>query len=104
MKAGRDYKATLIERLKDPKEAESYLNAALEDGNPKVFLIALRDGAAAYGNMSSFAKQCKIHRASLYRITSCLGNPRIENVMKLIDCIGLHFRIERKPQSKAAHT
>jgi len=41
-KASRAYKATLLEGLKDPKEAAEYLNAALEEIEPELFLLALR--------------------------------------------------------------
>ena len=42
-KASRPYKQSLLEDLKDPQEAAAYLTAALEDGSPDVFLLALRD-------------------------------------------------------------
>lgn len=42
------YKKNLIERLKKPKEAVAYLNAALAD-DIRVFLIALRDVTEALG-------------------------------------------------------
>jgi probable addiction module antidote protein len=103
MKAGRDYKESLIGRLKKSKEAEAYLNAALEDGNPKVFFLALRDVAAAQGNMSEFAKKCNLHRASLYKMTSKTGNPSMESVMNLIQCIGLSLKIEIKQHDKLSH-
>ena len=48
-KASRPYKESLLEDLKDPKEAAEYLTAALEDGSPDVFLLALRDVAEAHG-------------------------------------------------------
>ena len=42
MKKFRNYRH-LFKRLQDPKAAAAYLNAALEDEDPKVFLIALKD-------------------------------------------------------------
>jgi len=95
MKATRDYKIGLLEDLKDPREAEAYLNAALEAGDAKTFLIALRDVAEAQGNMAALAKRCKIHRTSLYKMTSKRGNPSLDNVMKFIQCIGLHLKMEK---------
>ncbi len=95
MKPYRDYRQDLKKELKDPKEAIGYLNAALEDGDPKVFLLALRDVAEAQGNMSRFAKKCRVHRGSIYRMTSKTGNPSIANVMRVIQCIGLHLKLER---------
>lgn len=37
------YQDHLLQRLQNPIEAAAYLNAALEDADPHVFLIALRD-------------------------------------------------------------
>lgn len=102
MKAARDYKEWLIQDLKDPKEAEAYLNAALEDPDPRVLLIALRDVAAAQGNMSAMAKRCGLHRTSLYRITSKRGNPSLESFLGLIRCLGLHLKLERRSRSRLA--
>ena len=45
----KNYQEELIEDLKDPSEAANYLNAALEDADPEVFLLALRDVAEAHG-------------------------------------------------------
>ena len=43
MAKSKSYQNNLIESLKDPTEAAEYLNAALEDGETEVFLLALRD-------------------------------------------------------------
>lgn len=95
MKPYREYSQDLKKELKKPKEAIGYLNAALEDGDPQVFLLALRDVAEAQGNMSHFAKKCKIPRASIYRMTSKTGNPSIANIIRVIQCLGLHFKLEQ---------
>lgn len=102
MKAGKEYKRSLWDRLKNKSEAEAYLNAALNDDDPRVFFIALRDVAASQGNMSLFAKQCQIHRASLYKMTSKNGNPSMESVMNLLKCIGLRIRLESKKHQRLA--
>jgi len=36
------YEEILLEDMKDPAEAAAYLEAALEDKDPSVFLLALR--------------------------------------------------------------
>ena len=41
------YRNLLRENLQDPEYAAEYLNAAIEDGDEKVFLLALRDVADA---------------------------------------------------------
>ena len=96
MKPYTGYHKYLIKKLKNPDEAIGYLNAALEDGDPKVFLLALRNVAEAHGNLSSLAKKSKLPRVSLYRITSNKGNPTIENISKLIKAIGLRFYIDKR--------
>lgn len=37
--------AELSESLRDPREAEEYLNAALEEDDPVLFLVTLRNVA-----------------------------------------------------------
>jgi probable addiction module antidote protein len=94
MKAAREFKPDLIKHLTKPKAAAAYLNAALEDEDPRVFLIALRDVAEAQGNMSRLARACKLQRESLYRMTSKRGNPSLDNVIKIIRCLGLKLKID----------
>lgn len=45
MASTRDYREHLDEVLKDDAEAVGYLNAALGEEDPEVFLLALRDVA-----------------------------------------------------------
>jgi len=47
MAKSRAYDETLKEALNDPEEAAEYLNAALEEDDPAVLLLALKDVAAA---------------------------------------------------------
>ena len=70
MKKSRSYKEHLLKRLQDPKEAAAYLNAALEDEDPRVFLIALKDIAEAHGGISRLAKETDLNRESLYKTLS----------------------------------
>ena len=47
------YQEDLIESLKDPREAAAYLNAAMEEDDRAVFLLALRNVEEAHGGMAS---------------------------------------------------
>ena len=47
MAKSTEYQKDLIEALKDPCEAAAYLNAAIEEGEREVFLLALRNVAEA---------------------------------------------------------
>jgi DNA-binding phage protein len=42
MKKSKAYQPELIESLRNPRETEKYLNVALEENDPELFLLALR--------------------------------------------------------------
>lgn len=98
----RDYKEHLLEQLQDPDEAAAYLNAALQDSDPRVFLLALRDIAEAQGGMGWLADQAGLNRESLYRTLSLRGNPRFFNLIAVLDAVGLELTIN--PRSKRKHS
>jgi len=89
----RDYKEHLLQQLQDPEEAAAYLNAALHEDDPHVFLMALRDIAEAQGGMSWLASQAELNRESLYRTLSLRGNPRFFNLIAVLDAVGLKLAI-----------
>jgi DNA-binding phage protein len=64
MKRARDYQKDLIRDLKEPQEAVEYLNAALEEEDPRAFLIALRNVVEARCNVTRLAKECKVTTAT----------------------------------------
>lgn len=67
----RDYQEKLIQDLKDPKLASAYLNEALMDEDPRIFLIALKNVYEAQGEeMTERARKTKLSRENLYRILS----------------------------------
>jgi len=49
-----DYRENLLESLRNPEDAAQYLNACLEDGDKRVFLMALRDVADARGGLRAW--------------------------------------------------
>lgn len=92
------YHDWLVERLrKDPKEAAEYLNTVLEEGNKKMFLIAMRNVAEAQGGLSKMAAETKLNRANLYKIFSEEGNPEIDTLFLILKSLGLRLamRYER---------
>lgn len=93
MKKSKPYTDFLFERLKKPEEAAAYLNAALEDDDPGVFLIALRDIAQANGGMTHVAKEAHLNRETLYRTLSKKGNPTLMNLRALLGICGLELSI-----------
>lgn len=68
-----------------------YLNAALEDSNPDVFLMAISDVAKARG-MSQLAKDAGLGRESLYKALSSGAKPRYDTVLKLLRGLGVELR------------
>lgn len=93
MKKMRNYKDHLYKRLKNPKDAAAYLNAALEDEDPNVFLIALKDIAEAKGGISRLAKEAELNRESLYRTLSARGNPRLHSLIAILHACKLNISI-----------
>ena len=87
-KASRPYKEGLLEDLRDPGEAAAYLTAALEDGSPDVFLLALRDVAEAHG-MKRLAEGAQLNRESMYRMLSDQGNPQLLSLTRSFARVGL---------------
>ena len=68
-----------------------YLNAALEDNNPDVFLSAIADVAKARG-MSKLAKDTGLGRESLYKALAPGAKPRYDTILKLIRALGVDLR------------
>ncbi len=89
----KSYKTHLDDRLKDPNEAAGYLNAALEDDDPHVFLLALRDVADAMGGMSQLSDKSALNRQSLYRALSKSGNPKLLSVLSILEAMGFEVTI-----------
>lgn len=97
-----DYYEYLIESLKDPKRAAAYLDAALEEGDPKLFLFALRNVAKAQGGLLKLSKRTKLNRANLYRMLSRKGNPELFSLESLLEAFGLRLAVEVRAAKKAA--
>lgn len=55
MKRSKAYQPDLIQSLRNPCEAEEYVNAALEEDDPELFLLALRNVMEAQGGMARLA-------------------------------------------------
>jgi probable addiction module antidote protein len=96
---GKDLTVSHRERLvgelrADPALAAEYLNAAAEDGDPRVYLAALRTVAEAEG-MAKVARAAGVPRESLYRALSAGGNPRFSTFHAILRAAGLKLAVER---------
>ncbi len=89
-----DYQDYLIESLKDPEEAAAYLNAALEENDIDLFLVALKKVVQAQGGVGKVAEKTHRGRNSLYKTLSKTGNPYLKSTSDILKAIGMHFSIE----------
>ena len=94
MATSGDYQESLIEGLHDPKEAAAYLDAALEDGDRAVFLLAIRNVIEAFGGMTQISRRTGLNRENLYRVLSEQGNPELKSLEKLLKALGLRLAVE----------
>lgn len=87
------YEDDLQQWLQDPENAAEYLNAAIEDGDKDVILLALRQVAQARGGMSAVAERAHVGRESLYKMLSTRGNPAFLNIANVLHGMGLRLTI-----------
>ena len=92
-KVTEKYEDGLKASLMDPDEAVSYLDAALEENDQAVFLLALRDIAEARG-FSRVAQDALLNRENLYRMLSSRGNPQLSSLITLLRSLGLRLAVE----------
>jgi probable addiction module antidote protein len=89
-----DYQEKLIQKLQDPEHAVGYLNVALADEDPRMFLLALKNVVEAHGEeFATIAKKSDLNRENLYRMLSKKGNPRLTSIVSLLNSIGFHLSV-----------
>jgi probable addiction module antidote protein len=93
MRKSTAYQTDLIESLRDAQEAGEYLNAALEENDPELFLRALRNVSEAQGGVASLAEKTKLNRESLYRMLSERGNPEFRSLEALLHALGFRLAV-----------
>jgi probable addiction module antidote protein len=90
----RNYEEELSSLLQDLEETVAYLNAALQDEDPAVFLLALRDVIKARNRgIAGLAEESKLNRENLYRVLSKRGNPTWKTMRKLLNDLDLPLSI-----------
>lgn len=99
------YEDWLVESLKDPKEAAAYLEAAIEDGDQAVLMLALRQVAQARGGVATIARKAKLTREATYRMLSKTGNPELRSLTAVLAATGLRLAVKpldkRRPKAAA---
>ncbi len=79
------------EYLKTPEQMAAYLEAALEEGDPRYIAKALGNIARARG-MSQLAKDTGLTREALYTSLSESGNPTLTTLLKVTSALGIQLK------------
>ena len=74
-----------------------YLTSALEDPNPEMFLVAIKDIARARG-MTQLARDTGLGRESLYKALAPGAKPRYDTVMKVVKALGVRLHADAMHQ------
>ncbi len=88
------YRDSLLKALGNPADAAHYLNASLEDEDPRVFLLALRDVAEAHGGIGALAESSRLNRENLYRTLSASGNPSQKSLAAVLNSLSLRLAVQ----------
>jgi probable addiction module antidote protein len=83
----------VAEFLEDEETIAEYLNRALEDPNPEMFLLAVRNIARARG-MTQLARDTGLGRESLYKALSEGAKPRYDTILKVVRALGVKLHAE----------
>jgi probable addiction module antidote protein/putative addiction module killer protein len=79
--------------LTDDEAVAEYLTAALEDPDPDMFLIAIKNVARARG-MAQLAKDTGLGRESLYKALAPGAKPRYDTILKVTRALGIRLHAE----------
>ncbi|MFI5305477.1 MAG: DNA-binding protein [Nitrospiria bacterium] len=91
-----DFKNYLIEKLKDPELAVTYLNEHFRYQGPerkKHLLLGIKNVIKAQG-FTILSRKSEISRRTLYKAFSETGNPTVETLLTLLDTIGVSIRFQ----------
>ena len=88
MKKTKTHPWVAAEHLETAEDIAAYLEAALEEGDPKLIAAAMGDIARAKG-IAQIARETGLGRESLYKALSPEGNPEFSTVLKVLRALGL---------------
>jgi probable addiction module antidote protein len=102
MPRSASYDDLLKDMLKDEERALAYLNAALDEQDPRIFLIALRNVTLAQGGIATVAARSGLNRESLYRALSEKGNPSVQTLAAVLEALGARLGVAgiRRPAAR----
>ena len=91
------YHEELIEALKDPLEAAPYIEVVLEEGDPKMLRIALKNVIEARGGVALLSEQVKQSYDKLDQMLEENGEIELYCLSALLDALGLQLAVTVKP-------
>jgi len=90
----QDFNEFRQEMLKnDPELTIAYLNQALEDGDKKYFLIALKNVIEAQDDVAEFAEKTNLSQQRIYEMLSEGGNLTLGELIAISKAMGLKIQI-----------
>jgi probable addiction module antidote protein len=93
-----------IEDFKNnPDLADAFLRSCMEENDPQLFLVALRQVSKALGGIAKVAERTGLNREHLYKTLSAEGNPTWASVNAVVNSLGMRFMLEpiKPPRKKA---
>jgi probable addiction module antidote protein len=90
------------DQLHSDKDIAAYIEAMLEDGDPRAIPIALRTVADALGGMAALADKTGLSRETLYRTLSEKGNPRLDTLSAVLAAFGLRLSVQPSKRAGGA--
>jgi probable addiction module antidote protein len=95
----------VADHLRNENEIAAYLEAVLEDGDPRAMPVALRTVADALGGLAVLAERTGLSRETLYRTLSEKGNPRYDTLTSILGAFGLRVSVapQRRRRSRSSH-
>ncbi len=89
---GTDFEDYVVDELKDPETAATYLMVAIEDNDLEYFKLALSRVAKAHG-ITTLSEVTKIPRPTLYKMLGPDGNPSLAAMQSILSACGLTFGV-----------
>jgi putative addiction module killer protein/probable addiction module antidote protein len=83
----------VADHLRSERDIAAYLEAVLEDGDPRAMPVALRTVADALGGLAVLAERTGLSRETLYRTLSEKGNPRYDTLTSILGAFGLRVSV-----------
>jgi len=89
------YQDFLLDKLQDQENAIAYLNAALMDEDPRIFLIALKNIFDAQNiKIKAGAQSGSRKQEGVDKILSKKGDPTLPSMNEMLNRIGLNLAVQ----------